>query len=242
MAKFPGQARDAKSAKLAAARGCARGRLLGAASEQTDDDAGGDPIVVLTSVRAERSAVIIGVEQTNVNVPGWVNIQPAADFERETILRSIVNAAPADLSVRARSPDQGFRKWSQAPAVMPAVEVAGPKVIAIEHILSAAEGYGVVAGVRDDLQPRFYIPAERAHCAVYVGPSSTTAVQASKGVTAKEFQQRRSADTPGARSFPAGPRVRGPDRRRCRFSRGGLRLCKRIPVRLRDSSSRFRGI
>src|SRR6267143_5867071 len=215
------------------------GRLLGAASEETEDDAGGDPIVVLMSIRAERRAVEIRIEQTDVNVPRWVDIQPAADFEREAVFGSIVSAAPTDLGVRARSPDQGFGKWSQAPAVMPAVEVAGPIVIAIEHILSATDGYGVVAGVRDDLQPRFYVPTERPHCAVHVGPSSASTVQTSKGVAAKEFQQRRPANTSRAGSFPAGPRVGGPDRWCSRFGRGGLRLCKRVPVRLRDSCNRF---
>src|SRR6266850_558356 len=219
------------------------GRLLGAASEETDDDAGGDPIVVLMKIRAaERGPVVVRIEQTDVNVPGWVDIQPAADFEREAVLGSIVNAAPANLGVRARSPDQGFRKRSQAPSIAPTVEVASPEVISIEDILGAADGYGVVAGVRDDLQPRFYVPAERAHCSVYVGPSSTTAVQASKGVTAKEFQQRRPANASWAGFFLACSGVRGPDRRCCRFRRGGRRLCKCIPVRLSDRCNRLRGI
>ena len=142
---------------------------LGAASEEADDDAGGDPIVVLMKIRAaERGAVVVGIEQTDVNVPEWVDIQPSANF--------IVSAAPADLSVRARSPNQGFRKWSQTPSIAPTVEVANSEMISVEDILGAADGYGVVAGVRDDLQPRFYVPAERSHCAVYVGPSSAPTV------------------------------------------------------------------
>src|SRR5882672_2932656 len=88
------------------------GRLLGAPPEEAEDDAGRDPIVVLMSVRAERGAVIIGIEQTDVNVPEWMDVQPSADFIRETVLRSVVSAAPADLGVRARSPDQRFCKRS----------------------------------------------------------------------------------------------------------------------------------
>ena len=165
------------------------GRLLGAASEETDDNSGGDPIVVLMKIRAaERGAVVVGIEQADVNVPGWVDIQPAADFIREAVLGSIVSAVPADLGVRARSPDQGFRKRSQAPSIAPTVKVASPEVVSVEDILGAADGYGVVAGVRDDLQPGLYVPAERPHCAVYVGPISSAAVQASKRVAAKEFQ------------------------------------------------------
>ena len=175
--EVPGQDRDAKNAKLARyVRLRPPGRLLGAASEETDDNAGRNPIVVLMSVRAKRSAVIIGIEQTDVNVPEGVDIQPSADFIRETVLGSIVSTAPADFGVRARSPDQGFRKRSQAPSIASTVEVASPEVISVKDILGAADGYGVVAGVRDDLQPGFYVPAEGAHCAVYVGPSSASTV------------------------------------------------------------------
>src|SRR6266436_39212 len=219
------------------------GRLLGAASEETDDNSGGDPIVVLMKIcAAERGAVVVGIEQTDVNVPGWVDIQPAADFIRETVLRSVVSAAPADLSVRARSSDQGFRKRSQAPSIAPTVKVASPEVISVKDILGAADGYGVVATVGDELQPRFYVPAERAHCAVYVGPSSASTVQASKGVAAKEFQQRCSANPRREWSLPACPGVRGANRRGCRFNGRRLRLRGHVPTRLRDGRSRFRGI
>src|SRR5713101_2412435 len=218
------------------------GRLLGATSEEAEDDAGRDPIVVLMSVRAERGAVIIGIEQTDVNVPEGVDIQPSADFIREAVLGSIVSAVPADLGVRARSPDQGFRKRSQAPSIAPTVKVASPEVISVEDILGAADGYGVVAAVGDELQPRFYVPAERAHCPVYVGPSSASTVQASKGVAAKEFQQRCSANARREWSLPACSGVRGANRRRCRFNGRRLRLRYRTTVRLRGSRSRFRGI
>src|SRR5258705_12178763 len=69
-------------------------QLLGAATEEAQDDAGGDPIVVLVGVGAERCTVVVGIEQTDVNVPGRVHIEPAADLERETVLRSVVSAAP----------------------------------------------------------------------------------------------------------------------------------------------------
>src|ERR1700730_12919985 len=218
------------------------GRLLGAASEGADDDVGGDPIVVLMRVRAERGTVVVGIEQTDVNVPEWVDIQPSADFIRETVLGSIVSAAPADLGVRARSPNQGFRKRSQAPAIAPTVEVASPEVISVEDILGAADSYSVVAGVRGDLQPRFYVPAERPHCAVYVGSSSASTVQASKGVAAEEFQQGSSANSRWERSLPTGPGVRRPNRRRYRLSGRGMRLRCCIPIRLRDGRGRIRSI
>src|SRR5882672_2447795 len=99
----------------------ARGLLLGAASEEAEDNARGDPIVVLMGVGAERGPVVIDIEQTDVDVPGWMDVQPAADLKRETVLGSIVNAAPADLGVRARSPDEGFRKRSQAPSIAEAL-------------------------------------------------------------------------------------------------------------------------
>ena len=200
----------------------ARGLLLGAASEEAEDDAGGDPIVVLMSIGAERGPVVIDIEQSDVDVPGWVDVQPAADLKRETALRSVVSAAPAEGGVCARSSDEGFGKRSKAPSISPTMEVARPVMISVENILGAADGYSVVAGVRDDLQPRFYVPTKRPHCAVYVGPSSASTVQACKRVAAKEFQQGRPSNTSGAGFLPARPRICRTNRWCRRFSRTGL--------------------
>jgi len=88
--EVPGQDRDAKNAKLAATRGYAAWAITRSRREEADDDAGGDPIVVLMKIRsAERGPVVVRIEQTDVNVPEWVDIQPAADFEREAVLGSM---------------------------------------------------------------------------------------------------------------------------------------------------------
>ena len=51
-------------------------KLLGAAAEEADDNAGGGPIVVLVKIGAERSPVVVDVEQTDVDVPGGVEATP----------------------------------------------------------------------------------------------------------------------------------------------------------------------
>ena len=46
--------------------------LLGVASEEPEDNAGGSPIVVLMNIGAERGPVVVDIEQADVEVPGWV--------------------------------------------------------------------------------------------------------------------------------------------------------------------------
>ncbi len=61
------------------------GPLLGAASEQADDNAGGGPIVVLMKIGAERGPVVVDIEQADVEVPGRVDIHSAAGFVGKTV-------------------------------------------------------------------------------------------------------------------------------------------------------------
>src|SRR5260370_3340231 len=125
-----------------------------------EDDAGGSPIVVLMNVGAERGPVVVHVEQTDFPVTRWMEIQPAADFVRQTVRGSCVAADAADGGVCARTANQALDKRGCAPAISAVVEVTRPEMISIKDVLCAADHYDVVAGVRDDLHPRFEIPAK----------------------------------------------------------------------------------
>jgi len=127
--------------------------LLGSSSEDPHDNAGGNPIVVLMKIGAERGPVVVDIEQTDVEAPGWMNIHAAAHFNRKAVLRSLVTADPADGGVCAGPPKQGFTKRGRAPSISPAAEEAGPEVISIEDILDAVGCDGVVAAISDKLQP-----------------------------------------------------------------------------------------
>ncbi len=137
--------------------------LLGSPSEEPQDDSGGDPIVVLMKIGAERGPVVVDIEQTDVQASRRMDIYSAARFNRKTILRGFVTADPADGGVCARSPDQGFNKRGCPPSISPAAEEAGPEVISIEHILGAIGRDEAIAAIRDELQPRSYIVAKRPH-------------------------------------------------------------------------------
>src|SRR5207244_13216928 len=79
--------------------GSYRIRLVGGAAEEANDDSGGDPIAVLMKSgtrRAKSRPVEVGIEQTNVNVPGRVDIDSAADFVGEAVNRNLVAAGPGD--------------------------------------------------------------------------------------------------------------------------------------------------
>src|SRR6267143_5012008 len=108
--------------------------LFGATAEEAEDDTGRGPIVVLVEVGAERGAVVVDIEQTDVDVPGGVDIQSAAGFVGETVIGSLVTAGTADGRVGARSPDEGFHERGQAPAIARTVKVAGPEVISVEYV------------------------------------------------------------------------------------------------------------
>ncbi len=72
------------------------GPLLGSPSEEPQDNAGGGPIVVLISVQAEGGPVVVHIEQTDLEAPGWVDIQSAAHFVRNSAILILVTAGAAD--------------------------------------------------------------------------------------------------------------------------------------------------
>ena len=72
------------------------GPLLGSPSEEAEDDSGGGPIVVLISVQAEGGPVVVHIEQTDLEVPGRVDIQSAAYFIGNRAIRILVTADAAD--------------------------------------------------------------------------------------------------------------------------------------------------
>src|SRR5437879_13389783 len=68
-------------------------------------------------------------------------------------------------------------------------------MISVEYRLGAADRHEVVAGVRDDLQPGFYIPAKRPERAVQVAPVPAAVVKPYKRVAAKKLHQRLFSGT-----------------------------------------------
>lgn len=62
------------------------GPLLRAASEETQDDSGGGPVIVLMSVRAKRGAVIVDIEQADFPATGRAEIYSATHFKRKRVL------------------------------------------------------------------------------------------------------------------------------------------------------------
>src|SRR2546426_3588390 len=107
-------------------------------------------------------------------------------------------------------------------------------MISVEYRLGAADRHEVVAGVRDDLQPGFYIPAKRPERAVQVAPVPAAVVKSHKRVAAKKLHQRLFSGTWDGSlharlcSFASG-RVCG------RLSRCRLRLWRRTRLRLNRS-------
>ncbi len=87
-------------------------RLVGgAAAQEAEDDSGGDPIVVLMKIGAEGGPIVVGIEQTDVDAAGWVDIDSAAEFVGETVLGSgVFGAADGGGSVRTGAANQSFRK------------------------------------------------------------------------------------------------------------------------------------
>src|SRR5260370_18724339 len=135
------------------------GHLLRAAAEEPQHNTRGSPIVVLMKIGTEGGTVVVEIEQTDVDVPGGVNIDSAAGFIGNRVIRGCVAAGPGDGGVCARTADKGFHERSQAPSISATAEIAGPEVITIEHILDAAVSHTAVTAVRDDLQPGLYAQA-----------------------------------------------------------------------------------
>src|SRR5260370_7243898 len=113
------------------------------------------------NVGTECGPVVVDVEQTDFPVTGRMEIQPAAYFIRNTVGRSGVAADAGNGGVRARSARQGFDKRSGTPAAQPAVEVTRTEMISVENVLSAPHLDDPLAPLRNNLQQRFEIPANR---------------------------------------------------------------------------------
>lgn len=143
------------------------GVLLGSAPEQAQDDASGDPIIILLSAGAERGAVVVEIKEADVPVAGRVDIDPAADFIGKSAARGRrVAAGAADAGSRARTTDQAFDERSQTPTIAHTIEETWAEMISVENTLGVAYGLEAVTGVCDHLEPRFWIPAEGTHCAI----------------------------------------------------------------------------
>src|SRR5882762_3611596 len=153
---------------LPARRLPARPKFLLRSAEQPQHNPGGRPIIILVKISPERSPVIVHIEQTYLNFSGQLHVQTAANLIRENVLRCRVAASPGDGDVGARSPNQAFHKWSQSPAVWYPAENSRSPMISVHHALNAANGHEVVAAVRNDLQPRFQVPAERPNHSIQV--------------------------------------------------------------------------
>lgn len=145
--------------------------LLGAASEEPQHNAGGNPIIVLHRVRPERSPVVVHVKQPDIPVPRRVHIQSAPGLERKCRARGRrVAASAAHGCFFVRPADQPLHKWRQTPPIVHSEGEPRAVVISIYYILGAARGLEAVAGICDDLQPRFHIPSKRAERPVKVRP------------------------------------------------------------------------
>jgi len=131
------------------------------------------------------------------------------------------SAIPAKASVNGVSPIDRPR-WT----------LRAPKVDFRRGLFLCRCGYGVVAGVRDDLQPRFYVPAARAFAFMLVH-GQPPPFQAKQGVTAKSSSKGALHWPPGG-VFPACSGVAGRSTGLTLPPGEARRRCKCIPVRLRD--------
>lgn len=164
--------------------------LFGAAAEEPEDYARGDPVIVGLGAGAEGGAVVVDVEQADIPVARWVDVDAAADFIGKGAAGG--RCGSADSGAFTGAADQAFDERSEAPAVAGAVEEARAEMVSVENIFGGADGFEAVAGVGDDLEPGFGIPAERAECAVEIA-AVAGAAHAGKGVPAVEFDERSGA-------------------------------------------------
>ena len=79
--------------------------LFGAAAEQAEDYAGGDPVIVGLGGAGESGAVVVDVEEADIPVAGWVDIDAAADFIGQCAAGGgSVAAGAADSGAQAEPP------------------------------------------------------------------------------------------------------------------------------------------
>src|SRR5262249_41003127 len=127
-------------------------QLFAGGAEEAQDDAGGSPITVLPSTYptdGERGAVEVDVNYANGPATPDANVHAAASLIRNAVRGS--GAAAADAGIQARPANQGFRKGSDRPAEVTAIEIARAEMVSVELVLHAADGDEVEAAVADDL-------------------------------------------------------------------------------------------
>ena len=80
--------------------------LLGAASEEPQDNSSGRPIVILVQIRAEGSPVVVDIEQANFKMAQRSNIHSAARLVGDAILGSFCTG---DGDIDSRAANQSFQ-------------------------------------------------------------------------------------------------------------------------------------
>lgn len=130
---------------------------------------------------SERGPVIVEVNHANLEEFASAHIDAAPDLVRKAIRRCGVAAGATNCRIRARTAEESFRERRDVPRISDAEVVARPIVIPVEHVLRSADGLDVIAGVADDLNPGFDVPAEGSDAANQVGGGSAGAATIDQG-------------------------------------------------------------
>ena len=77
-------------------------------------------------VGAKGRPVKIDVDQADLEMAGWFDVQSAAHFDGKAALGSLVPTSATDGDVEAGAASQGFNKWDYAPAVASTGKRRGP--------------------------------------------------------------------------------------------------------------------
>src|SRR3979411_461959 len=133
--------------------------LFRAGAAEADYEAGREPNVIL--VCAEKGcAVVVGVEDAHSGVRVRIKVHAPASLHRETQIRILQAAGAAQCVIDVRAADKNFGERAGAPLVTFAMEYARAVMVAIQSDIHAVVRRDVVAGVSDNLQPRFGVPSE----------------------------------------------------------------------------------
>ena len=163
------------------------GLVVVGAAEEAEDNAGGDPIVILMNVGAEGGPVVVHVEEADFPVRRGVEVNAAADFVGEAVAGNGVAAGAGDGGIRAGGSEESLHKRCGAPTISRTMEITRAVMISVKDILGGAGGNEAVAAIANNLQPRLEIQAERAEPAVHVRPISSATVETRKSVAAEDF-------------------------------------------------------
>src|SRR5712672_386412 len=117
---------------------------------EADNEAGGEPNVVLVRAK-ERSAVVVGVKNAHGKMGSEIEVHTAAHFHRETQISELQAAGSTYRVVHMRAAHQHLRKWTGAPGIALAVKYARAIVVSIEGDIHSVVGAHVVAGVSHEL-------------------------------------------------------------------------------------------